>query len=83
MVLRQVTDNAREWAATGTAAGGAKLIAALIAYPYEVTKLALGVTVKYSGLVQCIRLIWRHQGIRDIYSGLIPSLLRAILPTSI
>lgn len=33
---------------------------------------------KYTGVVQCFRLIWIEEGTRALYGGLTPHLLRAI-----
>lgn len=35
-------------------------------------------TLKYSGLVQCFKLIWKEEGIMGMYGGLTPHLMRAI-----
>ncbi|RKF75902.1 putative mitochondrial carrier [Golovinomyces cichoracearum] len=66
------------------AAGGAKLIAALISYPHEVFRTRLrqaptenGVP-KYTGLLQCSKLVWKEEGIVALYGGLTPHLLRTV-----
>ncbi|TAQ86178.1 hypothetical protein B7494_g5499 [Chlorociboria aeruginascens] len=83
---RQRTAWDRIVSATGTvgAAGGAKLIAALATYPHEVvrTRLRLAPTengqLKYTGLLQCFKLVWKEEGMVALYGGLTPHLLRTV-----
>ncbi|KAH0536377.1 hypothetical protein FGG08_006751 [Glutinoglossum americanum] len=66
------------------AAGGAKFFAALITYPHEVarTRLRQAPTqngqLKYTGLLQCFRVIWKEEGLVSMYGGLTPHLLRVV-----
>ncbi|KAI9748750.1 MAG: hypothetical protein M4579_007129 [Chaenotheca gracillima] len=66
------------------AAGCAKFFAAVVTYPHEVvrTRLRQAPTenghIKYTGLVQCFRLIWKEEGLASMYGGLTPHLLRVV-----
>lgn len=82
-------DNTEEWAGKFTAAATAKLFAAVITYPHEVVRTRLRqapttitesgkVTVKYTGLVQCFRLVAREEGLAGLYGGMTPHLLRVV-----
>ncbi|KAI1910801.1 Pyrimidine nucleotide transporter, mitochondrial [Ophidiomyces ophidiicola] len=83
------TDFAEEWGGKLTAAGSAKLFAATVTYPHEVvrTRLRQAPTVqvtggkaemKYTGLIQCFRLVWKEEGMAGLYGGLTPHLLRVV-----
>jgi solute carrier family 25 protein 33/36 len=69
------------------AAGGSKLFAAIMAYPHEVARTRLRQApmdngrVKYTGLIQCFRLIVREEGVAALYGGLTPHLMR-VVPSS-
>ncbi|OOQ89229.1 mitochondrial substrate/solute carrier [Penicillium brasilianum] len=72
------------WLSTTGAAGSAKFAAALIAYPHEVIRTRLrqapmenGVP-KYTGLLQCFRLIAKEEGMAGLYGGLMPHMVRSI-----
>lgn len=100
-----VWDKAAGWSMRLGAAGGAKLVAALIMYPHEVCllkpfpslKLILHGQVvrtrlretpengkqKYTGLLQCFRLILKDEGFASLYGGLTPHLLRVVPSTAI
>ena len=77
-------DKVVRWGGTLGAAGGAKLFAAAITYPHEVVRTRLRQApmengrVKYTGLLQCFRLIWREEGLVSMYGGLTPHLLRVV-----
>ncbi|CRG84982.1 putative mitochondrial carrier C688,09 [Talaromyces islandicus] len=66
------------------AAGFSKLLAVLIAYPHEVVRTRLRQApmangrLKYTGVVQCLRLVWREEGMVAIYGGLTAHLLRTV-----
>ncbi|KAL7926720.1 mitochondrial carrier domain-containing protein [Trichoderma austrokoningii] len=68
----------------GGAAGGAKLVAAVIAYPHEVARTRLRQAplangkLKYTGLVQCFKLVWKEEGLMGLYGGLTPHLMRTV-----
>ncbi|CED83165.1 Mitochondrial carrier protein-Rim2p/Mrs12p [Phaffia rhodozyma] len=74
-----------EWTGVLGAAGGAKMLAALITYPHEVLRTRLrqpipaGATVpKYRNLVQTFKLILAEEGVRSLYSGLTAHMMRVV-----
>ncbi|KHJ36010.1 putative solute carrier family 25 member 33 mitochondrial carrier protein [Erysiphe necator] len=73
-----------DWTGNVGAAGGAKLFAALITYPHEVVRTRLrqvpmeNEAPKYTGLLQCFKLIWKEEGTAALYGGLTPHLLRTV-----
>lgn len=76
-------DRTVDWTGKVGAAGGAKLIAAVLAYPHEVARTRLREAPmdgrpKYTGLVQCFRLVWREEGLMGLYGGLTPHLMRTV-----
>nr|KAK5441224.1 Pyrimidine nucleotide transporter, mitochondrial [Exophiala xenobiotica] len=82
-------DDAEEFGGKFSAAAGAKGLAAAITYPHEVVRTRLRqaptmttetgkVTVKYTGLVQCFRLVAKEEGMAGLYGGMTPHLLRAV-----
>lgn len=82
-------DFTEKWGGKLMAAGSAKLIAAAATYPHEVVRTRLRqaptvsvgggkVEMKYTGLMQCFRLIWKQEGMAGLYGGLTPHLLRVV-----
>ncbi|KFA69417.1 hypothetical protein S40285_07654 [Stachybotrys chlorohalonatus IBT 40285] len=77
-------DNTVSWTGNFGSAGGAKLIAAVLAYPHEVARTRLRQAPmadgkpKYTGLWQCFRVVWVEEGLMGLYGGLTPHLLRTV-----
>lgn len=66
------------------AAGTAKFFAALVTYPHEVIRTRLRLApqsdgrMKYTGIIQCFRAIWKEEGMASLYGGLTPHMLRVV-----
>lgn len=79
-----VWDQTVAWTGKLTAAGSAKFVAALITYPHEVVRTRLRQAPmedgrqKYTGLVQCFRLIWKEESMAALYGGLVPHMFRVV-----
>jgi solute carrier family 25 protein 33/36 len=77
-------DQTVAWTGKVGAAGSAKLFAAVITYPHEVVRTRLRQAplenghLKYTGLVQCFKTIFREEGMVALYGGLTPHLLRVV-----
>ncbi|KAF5004716.1 hypothetical protein FDECE_8797 [Fusarium decemcellulare] len=77
-------DKTIDWTGKGFSAGSAKLVAAVIAYPHEVARTRLRQAPmdnglpKYTGLVQCFKLVWVEEGLMGLYGGLTPHLMRTV-----
>ncbi|KAM4061212.1 mitochondrial carrier protein [Hirsutella rhossiliensis] len=77
-------DKSIDWTGKVGAAGGAKLFAAVLAYPHEVARTRLRQAPmdngqpKYTGLIQCFKLVWKEQGMMGLYGGLTPHLMRTV-----
>lgn len=82
-------DDVKVWGGKLLAAGSAKLIAAGVTYPHEVVRTRLRqaptvpasggkVEMKYTGLAQCFRTIFKEEGMIGLYGGLTPHLLRVV-----
>ncbi|KAJ6624906.1 mitochondrial carrier [Mycena sp. CBHHK59/15] len=74
---------ALEWLGMLGSAGTAKCVASLVTYPHEVIRTRLrqpkvnGV-LKYTGLLQTLRLIIAEEGARRLYGGLSAHLMRVV-----
>ncbi|KAF7317970.1 Mitochondrial carrier protein [Mycena kentingensis (nom. inval.)] len=72
-----------EWLGMVGGSGAAKCVATLITYPHEVLRTRLrqpkvnGV-IKYTGLVQTLRLVIAEEGARRLYGGLSAHLMRVV-----
>ncbi|KAG6871297.1 hypothetical protein C0995_006322 [Termitomyces sp. Mi166 len=72
-----------EWLGMLGSAGTAKCVATLITYPHEVLRTRLrqpsvnGV-LKYTGLIQTLRLVIAEEGARSLYGGLSAHLMRVV-----
>jgi solute carrier family 25 protein 33/36 len=82
-------DDVELWGGQIVSAGMAKLIAAAATYPHEVVRTRLRqaptvpvgggqVQLKYTGLVQCFKTVWKEEGMLGLYGGLTPHLLRVV-----
>jgi len=72
-----------EWVGMLTSAGTAKCVATLITYPHEVIRTRLRQPLvdgkmKYTGLVQTLRLLLAEEGARSLYGGLSAHLMRVV-----
>ncbi|TFK37425.1 mitochondrial carrier [Crucibulum laeve] len=73
----------QEWLGMLGSAGTAKCVASLITYPHEVLRTRLrqpsvnGV-VKYTGLMQTLKLVIAEEGARSLYGGLSAHLMRVV-----
>ncbi|KAF8316670.1 mitochondrial carrier [Clavulina sp. PMI_390] len=75
----------QQWLGMLGSAGTAKTVASLITYPHEVlrTRLRQPISpetgkVKYTGLVQTLRIVIAEEGVRALYGGLSAHLLRVV-----
>ncbi|KAF8831583.1 hypothetical protein HHX47_DHR1000489 [Lentinula edodes] len=71
------------WCSMLGSAGSAKCIATLITYPHEVIRTRLRQPsvngfMKYTGLLQTLRLVIAEEGARSLYSGLSAHLMRVV-----
>lgn len=76
-----------DWCGNFAGAGAAKGFASILTYPHEVARTRLRQAPraeagrpgpKYTGLVQCFRLVWKEEGMVGLYGGLTPHLMRTI-----
>lgn len=54
---------------------GSKMFAGSITYPYQVVRARLqtyDAKERYKNVTDCVRTIWRHEGLRAFYSGCVP-----------
>ncbi|EGY20689.1 mitochondrial carrier protein RIM2 [Verticillium dahliae VdLs.17] len=81
---KTVWDTMVDWTGKIISAGGAKFVAAVIAYPHEVARTRLRQApeangrLKYTGLMQCFKLVWKEEGFMGLYGGLTPHLMRTV-----
>ncbi|KAL2868734.1 putative mitochondrial carrier protein (Rim2) [Aspergillus lucknowensis] len=67
-----------------SAAGVSKLLAVLIAYPHEVIRTRLRQAPmadgrqKYTGVIQCLRLMVKEEGLVSLYGGLTAHMIRTV-----
>ena len=89
LYVKSWRNDVEAWVGKLLAAGSAKLIAAAATYPHEVvrTRLRQAPTIsvaggppqmKYTGLIQCFKTIWKEEGMASMYGGLTPHLLRVV-----
>ncbi|KAK5656526.1 hypothetical protein OQA88_4503 [Cercophora sp. LCS_1] len=77
-------DRALSWFGESGAAGSAKLVAAVLTYPHEVARTRLRQAPmadgkpKYTGLIQCFKLVYKQEGMIGLYGGMTPHLLRTV-----
>ena len=77
-------DQTVNWTGKVGAAGTAKFFAALATYPHEVIRTRLRQAprsdgqMKYTGIMQCFRTIWKEEGMVSLYGGLTPHMLRVV-----
>lgn len=77
-------DMTLDWTGKAGSAGAAKFLAAIITYPHEVVRTRLRQApltdgrLKYTGIVQCVRLIFKEEGMVALYGGLVPHMLRVV-----
>lgn len=77
-------DHTVDWTGNFMGAGAAKGLAAILTYPHEVARTRLRQAPladgrpKYTGLVQCFKLVWREERFVGLYGGLTPHLMRTI-----
>ncbi|KAK4117650.1 mitochondrial carrier [Canariomyces notabilis] len=77
-------DHTVDWTGKFGAAGGAKLVAAVLTYPHEVARTRLRQAPmadgrpKYTGLIQCFKLVFKEEGMIGLYGGMTPHLLRTV-----
>jgi solute carrier family 25, member 33/36 len=86
---RTVFDKLEAYGGEPTAAMAAKLFASVLTYPHEVARTRLRqapmittktgkVAAKYTGLIQCLRLVAKEEGMAGLYGGMTPHLLRTV-----
>lgn len=77
-------DTTLDWTGKAGSAGAAKFLAAIITYPHEVVRTRLRQAplqdgrLKYTGIIQCVRLIFKEEGMVALYGGLVPHMLRVV-----
>ncbi|KAL2168064.1 hypothetical protein VTG60DRAFT_492 [Thermothelomyces hinnuleus] len=77
-------DHTVDWTGKFGAAGFSKFVAAVITYPHEVARTRLRQAPmadgrpKYTGLIQCFKLVFKEEGMMGLYGGMTPHLLRTV-----
>lgn len=77
-------DQTLDWGGRIGSAGLAKCFAAALTYPHEVVRTRLRQAPeasglkRYTGLVQCFKVVWVEEGMLGLYGGLTPHLLRVV-----
>ncbi|KAK4239109.1 mitochondrial carrier protein RIM2 [Achaetomium macrosporum] len=77
-------DHTVDWTGKFGAAGFAKFVAAVVSYPHEVARTRLRQAPmadgrpKYTGLIQCFKLVFKEEGMLGLYGGMTPHLLRTV-----
>jgi solute carrier family 25, member 33/36 len=84
---RKWFDDVEDFGGKFTVAAFAKVFASALTYPHEVVRTRLRqapkmvtetgvVKAKYTGLIQCFKLVAKEEGIAGLYGGMTPHLLR-------
>ena len=77
-------DKTLSWTGKVGAAGIAKFFAALVTYPHEVIRTRLRQApqsngqMKYTGILQSFKTVWREEGMVSLYGGLTPHMMRVV-----
>ncbi len=78
-------ENHREWMKSwchSVAGAAAAVVASTAVHPFDVAKTLQQVAgYKYAGPYNAIRTVFREEGVKGLYKGLVPSLIGCILCT--
>jgi solute carrier family 25 (mitochondrial folate transporter), member 32 len=63
--------------------GTSKIVASCVTYPYQVIKSRLqqrgvGSKYHYTGLMDCVAVTWKNEGLRGLYRGLVPNAVKVV-----